>query len=153
MRPIDSDFLFLLHDLARTMRTLADQHARTGGLTRAQWAILARLERQPGVSQNEMAAVADVEPITVCRLIDRLEEQGLVERHRDPADRRIWRLQLTEKANPVLREIATFRAEFHRRISEGIDAATLDIVTRGLLQMKANLARPDRPPKKRDRGL
>src|SRR5207244_7632607 len=107
----DNDFLFLLYDVARTMRTRADQRARTRGMTRAQWVILARLERQPGLSQNEMAAIVEVEPITIARLVDRLEARGLVERRADPKDRRIWRLQLTPAAAPVLREIKKYRAE------------------------------------------
>src|SRR5256714_13956159 len=84
----DPDLLILLYDVARQMRTRADQRARTRGMTRAQWVILARLERQPGMSQNEMAAVVEVEPITIARLVDRLEARGLVERKADPRDRR-----------------------------------------------------------------
>ena len=63
-------------------------------MTRAQWAILIWLERQPGLSQKELAEILEVEPITVARLIDRLEERGMVERRPDPRDRRIWRLHL-----------------------------------------------------------
>ena len=76
------------------MRTRFDQRARAHGMTRAQWVILLRLERQPGMSQNEMAAVCEVEPITVARLVDRLERCGMVERRPDPNDRRINRLHL-----------------------------------------------------------
>jgi len=136
----DSDFLFLLYDVARQMRTKADQRARTQGMTRAQWVILARLERQPGMSQNEMAAIVEVEPITIARLVDRLEARGLVERQSDPKDRRVWRLHLTPAATPILREIKQYRAELHRVITNGINPATLKIVTNGLLRMKANLA-------------
>ena len=65
---LDRDPLILLHDVARTLRTRIDQRARTRGMSRAQWIILARLERQPGLSQNELAAICEVEPITVARL-------------------------------------------------------------------------------------
>jgi DNA-binding transcriptional regulator YhcF (GntR family) len=58
--------------------THADQMVREHGMTRAQWIILARLERQPDLSQNELAALAEVAPITVARLVDRLEALGLV---------------------------------------------------------------------------
>src|SRR5437660_8024486 len=101
----DSDFLFVLYDVARSMRTRADQRARTRGMTRAQWVILARLERDPGMTQNEMAAIVEVEPITIARLVDRLEARGLVARRADPKDRRVWRLQLLPAAAPVLRDI------------------------------------------------
>ena len=73
MQSFDRDLLIILHDVARTLRTKFDQKARaTHAMTRAQWVILSRLDRQPGMSQNEMAAICEVEPITVARLIDRL---------------------------------------------------------------------------------
>ena len=75
----DPELLLLLYDVARQMRTRADQRARTRGMTRAQWVILAHLERQPGLSQNELAAIVEVEPITIGRLVDRLEARGLVD--------------------------------------------------------------------------
>src|SRR5947208_15092980 len=86
------------------MRTRADQRARTRGMTRAQWVILAHLERQPGLSQNELAAIVEVEPITIGRLVDRLEARGLVERRSDPKDRRGWPLHLMAAAAPILLE-------------------------------------------------
>jgi MarR family transcriptional regulator, transcriptional regulator for hemolysin len=135
-----SEFPMLLHDVAHQMRTYANQLAREHGTTRAQWAILALLERQPGLSQNELAALAEVAPITVARLIDRLEEQGLVERSADPGDRRIWRLRLTPAAAPVLRQIKRYRAKLHNAITKDIAPAVLDAMMVGLRQMKKNLS-------------
>jgi DNA-binding MarR family transcriptional regulator len=137
---LDEDFLFLLYDVARTMRTRADQRARTRGMTRAQWVILAHLERQPGLTQNEMAAIVEVEPITIARLVDRLEARGLVVRKADPRDRRVWRLHLTAAAAPILREISKYRAEIHAVITAGMGPASQKALRDGLLQMKANLA-------------
>ena len=85
---LDHDLLIQLYDVARHMRTYADQRARALGVTRAQMIILARLERQADISQNELAAATEVAPMTVARLIDRLEETGLVKRCTDPDDRR-----------------------------------------------------------------
>jgi MarR family transcriptional regulator for hemolysin len=73
---LEEDFLVLLYDVARQMRTVTDRMARQHGSTRAQFIILTRLERQPGMSQNELAAIAEVAPITVARLVDRLEALG-----------------------------------------------------------------------------
>jgi len=137
---LDEDFLFLLYDVARTMRTRADQRARTRGMTRAQWVILARLERQPGLTQNEMAAIVEVEPITIARLVDRLEVRGLVVRKADPRDRRVWRLHLTPAAAPVLREISKYRAEINEVITAGMSPAIQKALKDGLTQMKVNLA-------------
>src|ERR1700758_3499424 len=105
MHSLDRDPLIVLHDVARLLRTRFDQRARVYGMTRAQWIILARLERQPGISQNEMAAICEVEPITVGRLVDRLEARGMVERRADPSDRRIRRLHLLPAARPLLEEL------------------------------------------------
>ncbi len=138
---LEKDYLLLLYDVARQMRTRADQMARTHGMTRAQWIILARLEKQPGLSQNELAAAAEVAPITIARLIDRLEASGLVERRSDPEDRRIWRLALTPRAQPYLREIDRYRAELRALITQDIDPEVLEAMQIGLRKMKDNLAR------------
>ena len=136
---LDNDLLVLLYDVARHMRTRVDQIARRQGMTRAQWLILKRLERQPGLSQNELAAVAEVAPITVARLVDRLQAAGLVERTPDPKDRRIWRLQLTRAAAPVLRDIKRTRRKMYALMTSGIDPAMQDAVLLGLRKMKDNL--------------
>ena len=136
---VDSDVLVLLYDVARHMRTYADQMARAHGMTRAQWVILARLERQPDLSQNELAALAEVTPMTIARLIDRLEALGLVKRCIDPKDRRIWRLRLTPQAAPLLAEIKQMRAKLHAVMTKGIDPAVLDTMGVGLRQMKENV--------------
>ena len=138
--PVDSDVLVLLYDAARHMRTYADQMARAHGMTRAQWVILARLERQPDLSQNELAAAAEVTPMTIARLIDRLEALGLVKRCVDPKDRRIWRLRLTPQAGSLLAEIGQMRAKLHAVMTKGIDPAVLGTMAVGLRQMKENVS-------------
>lgn len=137
---LENDFLLLLYDVARQMRTNADHAARKQGMTRAQWVILARLERQPGLSQNELAALAEVAPITVARLVDRLEAQGLVERCTDPEDRRIWRLHLTPAAAPVLRDIKRYRVKLHEVMTKDIDPGVLSAMVAALRKMKENLS-------------
>lgn len=137
----DRDPLILLHDVARTMRTRFDQKARaTHAMTRAQWIILSRLQRQPGMSQNEMAAICEVEPITVARLVDRLEARGLVERRSDPSDRRIRRLHLLPAAKPILETIDAARDTMSERITAGLDDATRTTFIDALLKIKENLA-------------
>jgi DNA-binding MarR family transcriptional regulator len=133
------DLLFLLHDVARLLRVDADKRARAHDMTRAQWGILIWLERQPGISQKELSELLEVEPITVARLVDRLEARGMVERRPDPRDRRIWRLHLRPAAYPVLYDIGRQRAEITRMVSQGIDDETLERMTEALLRMKSTL--------------
>jgi MarR family transcriptional regulator, transcriptional regulator for hemolysin len=142
---LETDVLILLYDVARHMRTHADQMACEHGMTRAQWIILVRLERQPDLSQNELAALAEVAPITVARLVDRLEALGLVKRCTDPEDRRIWRLRLTPAAAPVLRDIKRCREKLHNIMTRGIDRAALRTMQTGLRQMKENIGSIRRP--------
>jgi MarR family transcriptional regulator for hemolysin len=141
MQSFDRDLLIILHDVARTMRTKFDQKARaTHAMTRAQWVILSRLDRQPGMSQNEMAAICEVEPITVARLVDRLEARGLVERRPDPTDRRIKRLHLLPAAKPILETINEARELMNARITAGLDEKMRNTLIDALLVIKENLA-------------
>ncbi|MGH7041365.1 MAG: MarR family winged helix-turn-helix transcriptional regulator, partial [Acetobacteraceae bacterium] len=123
----------------RLLRVDADKRARGQGMTRAQWAILIWLERQAGLSQKELAELLEVEPITVARLIDRLEARGMVERRPDPRDRRIWRLHLLSPAAAVLREIARQRTDISAMLVAGLDPAVLQTMQDTLVTMKANL--------------
>lgn len=139
MTDVHRDLLFLLHDVARLLRIEGDRRARLRGMTRAQWAILIWLERQPGLSQKELAELLEVEPITVARLIDRLEANGMVERRPDPKDRRIWRLHLQPAAHAELEEISRQRAELNRLLTTNLSPAETHTTTEALLAMKAIL--------------
>jgi len=133
------DLLILLNDLARTIRTDADRRARNHGMSRAQWVILARLKRTPGLSQRELAEILEVEPITVGRLVDRLEAGDFVERRPDPTDRRIWRLHLRPAAEPVLQALTLQRDEILTIVTQGLDPAQISGLIATLHRMKDNM--------------
>ncbi|HQT63276.1 MAG: hypothetical protein B7Z75_00540 [Acidocella sp. 20-57-95] len=135
----DRDLLFLLHDVARMLRVEADKRASAHGVTRAQWALLSRLSRNPGLSQKEIADLLEVEPISVARLVDRLAASGLIERRPDATDRRIWRLHLLPAAAPVLQELAVLKQALAADIGAGVPDAVREAMLMGLNQMKANL--------------
>ena len=139
MTNFDRDLQIQLHDVARMLRTRFDRWARNYGLTRAQGVILARLYRQPGLSQIEMAAICEVEPITVGRLVDRLEARGLIERRPDPTDRRIKRLHLLPASEPVLAQIEAYREEVGDYLLSGVSAEASQTVVNVLLHMKHKL--------------
>src|SRR2546423_11515199 len=104
MRPRNPkrEFAFVLNDVARLLRTYADQRARRLGITRAQWGVMARLEHAEGLKQSELADILDLQPITLTRLVDRLCANGMIERRADPNDRRAKRLHLTPLARPLM---------------------------------------------------
>ena len=135
----DYDLLYLLHDVARLMRTRFDRYARTYGMTRAQGIILLHLQLQPGLSQNELAVICEVEPITIARLIDRLEANGYVKRCADPNDRRIRRLHLLPAAEPILDQITKYREQVRNELAEGLDPAAWESALKALHHMKDKL--------------
>lgn len=139
MNDYSRDLLFLLHDVARLMRTEGDKRARQHGMTRAQWVILIWLDRWPGLSQKEVAELLEVEPITVARLVDRLEARGMVERRPDPSDRRVWRLHLLPPSRRVLDDIAVHKVEMLKMATAGLDSETQQVVTEALFRMKENI--------------
>jgi MarR family transcriptional regulator, transcriptional regulator for hemolysin len=138
---LDNDLLVLLHDAGRQLSTYANARAQILGVTRAQLIVLTRLERQPDVSQSELADVAEVTPMTIARLVDRLEELGLVERCTDPQDRRVQRLRLTPAASPILREIKRLQPKLRSAVTKGIDLPVLKAMALGLNCMKENVRR------------
>jgi len=133
------DLFFVLHDLARQLRALADRRAGQHGMTRAQWVMMIWLERQPGLSQKELAELVEVEPITVARLVDRLEARGLVERRADPADRRIWRLHLCPPSRAILEMMRHERADLYDLTTRGVREDEIDAVISALCRMKSNV--------------
>src|SRR3954452_7199123 len=100
------DLAFTINDVARLLRTHADQKAAQFSMTRAKWAVLARLDRFEGLKQNELAEMLDLQPISLTRLLDSLCDNGLIERRAHPADRRAKRLFLTPAARPLLKQLA-----------------------------------------------
>jgi MarR family transcriptional regulator for hemolysin len=136
---IEREIAFNISDVARLIRTYVDQRARELGMTRAQWAVLARIDRNEGVRQGELADTLDLQPITVTRLIDRLCDSGLIERRPDPSDRRAKRLYLTPAARPVLDGMMPLGKEIMATVLAGIEPAAIEQLHTHLLTMKTNL--------------
>jgi len=136
---IERDLAFLLADTARLLRTCADQEARQFGMTRAQWAVLFRLERAQGLKQSELADLLEVQPITLTRLIDRLCDNGLIERRSDPNDRRAKRLFLTPAAKPVMTQLTAVTERMMASVLAGLDRPAREAVVASLATIKNNL--------------
>jgi MarR family transcriptional regulator, transcriptional regulator for hemolysin len=117
---VDMNFLFVLAELQRLVRAYADKQAARYGITRAQWAVLAKVERFEGLKQSELAEQMEMQPITLTRLIDRLCENGWIERRSDDADRRVNRLYLRKAARPLLGKLGGLRSELTATALEGI---------------------------------
>lgn len=125
-RSKNREILFLISDVGRLLRTYADQKARQFGMTRAQWAVLLKLERHEGANQSDLADFLEIQPITLTRLVDRLCDSGLIERRPDPADRRAKLLYLTPAARPLIEQISKQVEEVAEEVLAGIDPQAID---------------------------
>ena len=132
---------FLVHDVARLLRKRLEQQARAAGigLSRAQWQVLANIARCEGINQVGLAGILDIEPITLVRLLDRLEGMGFVERRLDPKDRRQRNLFLTDQAWPELERVRELGAAVREEALAGLDADQRHRLLQELGGIKANL--------------
>ncbi|MDR3422552.1 MAG: MarR family transcriptional regulator [Xanthobacteraceae bacterium] len=138
---INREFAFTLNDVARLLRTYADYKAAQLGITRAQWAVLVRVDRFEGLNQSELAEGLDLQPITLTRLLDKLCDSGLIERRPDPADRRAKRLFLTPAARPLLERLSELGEETMANTLAGVDGASVKDMVAKLSVVKENLRR------------
>jgi len=136
---INVDFLFALFEVQRMLRLYADKQARRYGLTRAQWAVLAKLERTEGLKQTEIADLMEMQPITLTRLIDKLCDAGLIERRSDDSDRRVNRLYLTKAARPLMAKLAVLRSEITQAALAGLSNADTHRLVDDLESIKDNI--------------
>jgi DNA-binding MarR family transcriptional regulator len=146
----DQMFGFVIHDVARLLRRRFEQRLKTtcSGMTRAQCAVLVHLARQQGINQASLAQSLDIEPITLVRLLDRLQEAGLVARKPDPRDRRAYIPELTAKAKPVLEKVYGLADSVYEEAQAGLAKSDAARLLGQLQAIKANLvaATAEAPP-------
>ena len=135
-------FGFLVHDVSRLIKRGFERRARQMGLpiTRQQAAVVLNIAGNEGVSQAEVAAWLDIEPIALVRMLDKLHEGGLVERRAHPTDRRIRTLWLTKTARPVVARILAINEAIRQEAFAGLPPATRDVLIDVLSHIKRNLA-------------
>ncbi len=144
---------FLIKDVARLMLRNFNARARHIGLTQAQWQTLAHLSRREGINQVMLADLMDIQPITLARLIDRLEAAGYVERRPDPKDRRAVQLFLKPAAEPLIGTMWDLAAQTRAEALAGLPGATRDLMIEALQHMRNNLmSREGEPSLSADAG-
>ncbi len=137
---LDRSLGFLLGDSSRLLRKRFDQLARSFGMTRALWRVIAVLRRNERINQMAMADIIDIEPITLGRHIDRLEEAGLVERRSDPDDRDVWRIFLTGNIQPALVEMEKIAIDVRNYAMGDFSSNERERLIDNLICVKSNVA-------------
>ncbi len=140
--PNPSDSLgALLSDSSRLLRRRFDQRARVFGLSRPQWDVLKHLYRNEGIDQAAMADLLEVEPITLCRQIDGMEEAGWLERRRGPGERQPCRLYMSAKASQVMEHTRGIAEELYAEALAGLEPEQVAVLTDALRLVRNNLSR------------
>lgn len=135
----DRSIGFLINAVARLVRRNFNRRVQPLGLTQQQWRAIAHLSRNEGLTHVALADSLEIQPITLTRLIDRMESAGWVERRPHPADRRATQLFLTPKAQPVLDELHRFAADTLAEAVAGMTVAAQKQLVDDLLHIKHNL--------------
>ena len=136
---VDMNFLFTLGEVQRLVRAYADKEAARFGITRAQWAVLAKVERNEGMKQTELAEQMEMQPITLTRLIDKLCENDWIERRGDASDRRVNRLYLLKAGRALLGKLSGLRSELTATALDSIHPADAHRLLAQLEQIKENV--------------
>lgn len=129
----------MLAQVSRLFRRRFDERARGIGVTRPQWQVLSLLTRNEGINQGGLAELLEVEPITLGRMIDRLQEAELVERRPNPADRRAWLLYVTAKGLALIRSLVPHAEETFAQALDGLSGDERDQLMALLGRVRSNL--------------
>lgn len=131
---------FLLQDATRHLRKRFEQLGGAYGLSAAQWRLLVTVKHDEGVPQARLAEILEVEPISVSRLVDRMEEAGWIERRTDPTDRRVRTIHGTAKSTKLFETLKGVAAEVYDEAFAGTSAAERKAIMAGLKTIIANLS-------------
>jgi DNA-binding MarR family transcriptional regulator len=154
-------FITQLVESSRLLRNYIEHRAKSRGTTRAQWIVLFRLRQQEGLSQVDLAEVMELQPISLVRLLDRLVDQGLLERRPHPTDRRANQLYLTDMGRRLVDDLDSLRDSIASEALRETSTASLQTALAVLQQVKDNVknnadaaadtAPPPPPPARRMR--
>lgn len=137
---------FLLHDAARMMRRRFEARASGYGLSSAQWRLLVRVAKEEGVAQARLAELLEIEPISVSRLIDRMEESGWIERRSDATDRRVRMIFPTSKASDAYAQVKSLAGEVYAQALAGLTPEERWVLVKGLSTVIENFSEAEQQP-------
>src|SRR5580698_2946961 len=136
---VDSTLGFLLHDVARLLKKRFEQNSHGSGLTRSQWQVLTYLAQNEGINQAGLAELIEIEPITLGRIVDKLEALRLIKRNPHPTDRRRWLLHLMPAARNRLQQTGEYGDVTRREALAGVSEEDRQHLLRTLQALKENL--------------
>lgn len=140
-----AQFTTSMVDVTRLLRREFDRRVAHLSLTRVQWRALKSIGARPGQTQSELAERLEADPISLGRVIDRLQGAGYVERRADPGDRRCWRLHLAPGSAPVMAEVERLSRALREQVLDDVGDDELATTLAVLDRVKETLLKLDRP--------
>jgi DNA-binding MarR family transcriptional regulator len=137
------NFGFLIRDVSRLSAKNFGRHARELEVTVSQCKVLAYLQRHEGISQVRLAELTETDPMTLVRTLDRMQQDGWIERRADPEDRRAYRLYLRDAARPVLQRIWKIADQSRAEALAALSAAEREQLLSLLQRVHARLSALD----------
>jgi MarR family transcriptional regulator for hemolysin len=131
---------FLLKNVSRRYTRRFEERAQTLSLTLPQCRALSHLQNNEGISQKRLSELTELDPMTLVRILDRMEADGWVQRRFDPTDRRAHTLWLTAKARPVLDHVAQLISDTRADALQGLSNEERERLTELLQRVHANLS-------------
>lgn len=135
-----SDFLEQLTKVSRKIRTAFNKQVTEQGLTYPRARALFRLAKKQNVTQSELACELELEQATLVRLLDRMEENGLIERRADPKDRRVKLLVLTPHGEEQAALVRAIADRLRAQIFNGINPEQLHIAVALFERISSNIS-------------
>lgn len=130
---------YLVMEVSRLMKRRFEEEAKMQGVTLPQWRVLAQIGTNPGITQVQLAAATDTDPMTISGVLDRLEKRGLIDRYPDPTDNRAKLARLTDEGEETFQKARKVGLAMYEAALEGIPAAERETVIAVLTRMRGNL--------------
>lgn len=137
------DLGILIHDTGRLLRKSFERRGQAYGLSSAQWRLLVRVVREQNPTQARLAELMEIEPISVSRLIDRMEQGGWVKRCAHETDRRVNRVVPTDKSIAAYSKIKAVAGDVFEDALQGVDEEQRQALMSALMTMITNLSADD----------
>ena len=131
-RPAQTPIGMELAGVARDVGRAFDAALAGAGGSRPMWLVLLSLKSRPTANQRELAAAVGIQDATLTHHLNGMEADGLLTRRRDPANRRVHLVELTEAGDAAFRRLRTVAQHYDTRLRTGFSDAELDTL-RGLL--------------------
>jgi MarR family transcriptional regulator, transcriptional regulator for hemolysin len=136
---------FLIHDAQRLLRKRFEMRGADFGLSAAQWRLLVRVVKDEGVPQARLAEILEIEPISVSRLLDRMEAGGWISRQQDASDRRVRMIFPTDKSRSVFAAIKSVAGDVYEEAVAGLTGEQRRMLISGLGRIVENLSDGETP--------